>query len=185
MKFLLRIDDALDLAAEHAMGGIIGLLFNALFADKNLIALDGVNTSAPGGWLNHHYKQLYIQFAYVCATVGYAFFMTALLAKILDMMPWTRLRTSPEEEALGMDDVQARTRRYHTTISWAHNISLSPSSSANSLQTTSKYGGTIATGRQLTMMRFPYEQQKTVSLSRPPRIRLPLRPLEIDMVCQI
>ncbi|KAI0085677.1 ammonium transporter [Irpex rosettiformis] len=105
LKFLLRIDDALDLAAEHAMGGIIGLLFNALFADKNLIALDGV-TSVPGGWLNHNWKQLYIQFAYVCATVGYSFFMTALLAKTFDMVPWMRLRTSPEEEALGMDDVQ-------------------------------------------------------------------------------
>jgi ammonium transporter, Amt family len=87
------------------MGGIIGLLFNGLFADKNLVALDGV-TSVSGGWLNHNYKQLYIQFAYVCATVGYTFVVTALLAKLLDVLPAFRLRASPEEEALGMDDTQ-------------------------------------------------------------------------------
>lgn len=105
LKFYLRIDDALDLGAEHAMGGIIGLFFNGLFADKNLVALDGVS-SIPGGWLNHHYKQLYVQFAYICATVGYTFVVTALLAKALDMIPYMRLRASPEEEALGMDDTQ-------------------------------------------------------------------------------
>ena len=59
-----------DLAAEHAIGGIIGLLFNALFADKDLIALDGVNTTSSGGWINHNWKQLYIQFTYICAAVG-------------------------------------------------------------------------------------------------------------------
>lgn len=88
------------------MGGIIGLLWNALFADKDLIALDGVNTTAPGGWLNGHWKQLYMQFAYVVATCGYTFVVTALLAKGLDSIPLFRLRASPEEEALGMDDTQ-------------------------------------------------------------------------------
>lgn len=88
------------------MGGIIGLLWNALFADKDLIALDGVNTTAPGGWLNGHWKQLYMQFAYVVATCAYTFVVTALLAKGLDSIPLFRLRASPEEEALGMDDTQ-------------------------------------------------------------------------------
>ena len=107
VKFMLRIDDALDLGAEHAMGGIIGLFFNGLFADKYLVALDGV-TSVSGGWINHNYKQLYIQFAYICATVAYTFVVTALLAKALDTIPYFRLRASPEEEALGMDDTQVR-----------------------------------------------------------------------------
>lgn len=104
---MLRIDDALDLGAEHAMGGIIGLFFNGLFADKDLVALDGV-TSVSGGWINHNYKQLYIQFAYICAAVGYTFVVTALLAKTLDMIPFFHLRASPEDEALGMDDTQVR-----------------------------------------------------------------------------
>lgn len=102
---MLRIDDALDLGAEHAMGGIIGLLLNGLFADKDLVALDGV-TTVPGGWLNHHYRQLYVQLAYVCATVAYTFVVTAALAAALDALPGCRLRASPEDEALGMDDTQ-------------------------------------------------------------------------------
>lgn len=101
-----------DLCAEHAIGGIVGLLFNGLFADSELIALDGVNTSVPGGWLNHNWKQLYIQFAYLCAVIGYSFVMTALIAKALDFIPWLRLRATPEAEVLGMDDAQVR----HTII---------------------------------------------------------------------
>ncbi|EKM48748.1 uncharacterized protein PHACADRAFT_202450 [Phanerochaete carnosa HHB-10118-sp] len=55
VKFYLHIDDALDLGVEHAMGGIIGLLLNGLFADKNLVALDSIS-AVPSGWLNHHYR---------------------------------------------------------------------------------------------------------------------------------
>ncbi|TCD68825.1 hypothetical protein EIP91_009692 [Steccherinum ochraceum] len=106
LKFFLRIDDALDLAAEHAIGGIVGLLFNAFFADGKLVALDNVNTSTQGGWIRHNWKQLYIQFAYVCATVAYSFVVTAILAKLVNSIPFLSLRSTPEEEALGMDDVQ-------------------------------------------------------------------------------
>lgn len=88
------------------MGGIIGLFFNGLFADNELIALDGVNTSVPGGWTKHNWKQMYIQIAYIGATVGYTFVVTALLAKGLDMIPYFSLRSSVEDEALGMDDTQ-------------------------------------------------------------------------------
>jgi Amt family ammonium transporter len=48
VKYLIGIDDALDLFAEHAMGGILGLLANGLFADNAIIALDDVNTAVPG-----------------------------------------------------------------------------------------------------------------------------------------
>ena len=119
----MRIDDALDLFAEHAvgmiiifhtgytiyvsiLGGIIGLLFNALFAKNSIIALDDVNGSISGGWLDHNWKQLYIQFTYICAACAYAFVMTALLAKAIDMIPGLHLRGTDEAERLGMDDDQ-------------------------------------------------------------------------------
>ncbi|KZT67603.1 ammonium transporter [Daedalea quercina L-15889] len=106
IKFLLRVDDALDLYAEHAIGGVVGLIFNALFADSELIALDGVNTSVPGGWIDRNWKQLYIQVAYVFATCGYSFVVTAIIAKTIDLIPGLALRTTPEMEAIGMDDAQ-------------------------------------------------------------------------------
>lgn len=106
LKFLVRIDDALDLFAEHAVGGIIGLLVNAIFARSDIIALDDVNTSFPGGWLNHNWKQLYIQFAYVCAVCAYTFFMTVLIAKTINCIPGLHLRADDEAETLGMDEDQ-------------------------------------------------------------------------------
>lgn len=106
LKFLFRIDDALDLYAEHAVGGIIGLLFNGFFAKSDIIALDGINTGVEGGWIDHNWKQLYKQFAYVCAVCGYAFVVTAIIAKSVDMVPGLRLRASDEAEGLGMDEDQ-------------------------------------------------------------------------------
>lgn len=102
-----------DLYAEHAIGGVIGLIFNALFADSHLIALDGVNTSVPGGWIEHNYKQLYIQVAYVFATCGYSFVVTAVIAKAIDLIPGLALRATPEMESIGMDDAQVRLRFPH------------------------------------------------------------------------
>ncbi|KAG6812063.1 hypothetical protein H0H92_004594 [Tricholoma furcatifolium] len=105
VKFLIRVDDALDLFAEHAVGGIVGLILTAFFASPTVIALDDIN-SGPGGWVNHHWKQLYIQFAYVCATCGYSFVVTAILAKVVDLIPGLHLRNTPEAEKRGMDEIE-------------------------------------------------------------------------------
>jgi Amt family ammonium transporter len=67
--------------------------------------LDGVS-NIEGGWLDHNYKQLYKQFAYVCATCAYNFVVTALICKALDLIPGLSLRASAEAEEIGMDDDQ-------------------------------------------------------------------------------
>jgi Amt family ammonium transporter len=103
---LVRIDDALDLFAEHAVGGMVGLLLNGFFASGQIIALDDVNTSIVGGWLDQNWKQLYIQFAYICATSAYTFVATAFIAKCVDLIPGLRLRSTPEAEKLGMDEIE-------------------------------------------------------------------------------
>lgn len=107
VKFLIKIDDSLDVFAEHAIGGIVGLIFNALFGANYIIGLDGVNNGAfPGGWLDHHYAQLYIQIAYVVATCAYSFVVSAIIAKLIDIIPGLHLRASEEAELMGMDDDQ-------------------------------------------------------------------------------
>jgi ammonium transporter, Amt family len=85
---------------------MVGLIFNALFGADYIIGLDGVNTGATGGWINHKYKQLYIQIAYVVACTAYSFVVSAILAKIIDLIPGLYLRASEEAELLGMDDDQ-------------------------------------------------------------------------------
>lgn len=106
VKFLVGIDDSLDVFAEHAIGGIVGLLFNALFAADYIIGLDGVNTGLTGGWLDHKYRQLYIQVAYIVAASAYSFVVSAIIAKLIDMVPGLHLRASEEAELMGMDDDQ-------------------------------------------------------------------------------
>lgn len=105
VKFAINVDDSLDIFAQHGVGGIVGLLTNAFFASHSVITLDGVSTNA-GGWIDHNWKQLYIQLAYIIAACFYTFFVTALLAHYINTVPGLRLRIKAEEEALGPDEVE-------------------------------------------------------------------------------
>lgn len=145
----------LDLYAEHAIGGVIGLIFNALFADSHLIALDGVNTSVPGGWIEHNYKQLYIQVAYVFATCGYSFVVTAIIDKGIDLIPGLALRAAPEMESIGMDDAQVRLRFYYSIHALRTVLTRAHGRSASSRRTTSRCAGTTRTGRRPSTTRTP------------------------------
>jgi len=95
--------------AEHAVGGMLGLLANGFFSATYIVGLDGVNADAtlyPGGWITHNYKQLYKQFAYICAVSAYSFVVSVILAFIINHIPGLHLRASEEAELLGMDDDQ-------------------------------------------------------------------------------
>jgi len=105
-KFVVGIDDALDVFAEHGVGGIVGLIFNAFFAADYIIGLDGVNTGVTGGFLNGNFRLLYVQIAYIVACCSYMFVVSAIIAKGIDMIPGLHLRASEEAELLGMDDDQ-------------------------------------------------------------------------------
>jgi Amt family ammonium transporter len=92
--------------AEHGIGGMVGLIFVGLFANDSIIALDGVNAGVVGGFVDHNYALLYKQVAMVAAASGYAFVVSAVLAKAIDCVPGLRLRATDEAELLGMDDDQ-------------------------------------------------------------------------------
>lgn len=103
----MRIDDALDVFAEHGVAGMLGLLANGVFGAGYIIGLDGVNTGLyQGGWIAHNWKQLYIQFTYIVAVTAYTFVVSTLLAFIIDKIPGLKLRASEEAELLGMDDAE-------------------------------------------------------------------------------
>lgn len=107
IKYWVRIDDSMDVFAEHGIAGMIGLLFNGLFSASYIIGLDGVNTGAiTGGFLDRNWKQLYIQLAYIVAATGYSFVVSAILAYAVNYIPGLHLRASDEAELLGMDDDQ-------------------------------------------------------------------------------
>ena len=97
----------MDIFAEHAVAGMLGLMANALFGATYIIGLDGVNTGIiQGGWINHQYRQFYVQLSYVLAATGYAFVMSLIIAYGINFIPGLHLRASEEAELLGMDDDQ-------------------------------------------------------------------------------
>lgn len=97
----------MDVFAEHGIAGMLGLIANALFGATYIIGLDGVNTGTiVGGFINHNYKKLYIQVAYIIAVTGYTFVMSSIIAFAINLIPGLHLRASEEAELLGMDDDQ-------------------------------------------------------------------------------
>jgi len=99
IKYIIRIDDSLDIFAEHGVAGMVGLLFIAFFGTADVIGMDGVNVNyPPAGWLDHNWKQLYKQFAYILVCSVYAFVVSAIIAFIINFVPGLHLRASEEAE---------------------------------------------------------------------------------------
>ncbi|KAI0490227.1 ammonium transporter [Xylaria cf. heliscus] len=105
LKFVMGADDALDIFAVHGIGGIIGNLLTGLFAADYIANLDGFS-SIPGGWINHNYIQLAYQIADSVAGFSYSFVLTCVILFLLNLIPGLSLRVAPEEEDIGIDDIQ-------------------------------------------------------------------------------
>lgn len=105
LKFLLRIDDALDIFAVHGMGGFVGNVCTAFFAADYVARLDGV-TEIPGGWINQHWIQIGYQLADSFSGGAYSFVGTCVILFIMNLIPGLHLRASEEAEILGIDDAE-------------------------------------------------------------------------------
>jgi Amt family ammonium transporter len=105
LKFVIGVDDALDIFAEHAIGGLIGNILTGFFAADYIAHLDGY-TVIPGGWLNHNWRQVGIQLADSFSGGGYSFLGTCLILFVMNLIPGLSLRASEEAEILGIDDAE-------------------------------------------------------------------------------
>ncbi|KAI0996231.1 Ammonium transporter 1 [Podosphaera aphanis] len=105
LKFWFGIDDALDIFAEHAVGGFVGNILTAFFATDYIAHLDNF-TVIPGGWLNRHWIQLAYQLADSLAGGAYSFVGTCLILFIMNLIPGLSLRATEEAEVLGIDDTE-------------------------------------------------------------------------------
>lgn len=110
LKFLIRIDDGLDVFALHGVGGAVGSICTALFAAEYVFSLDGVGGDGPLGWMDHHYVQLPYQLAAIGSVYGWSFVVTSLVLVIMNYTPylkkWTHIRMNDEDEQLGSDRAQ-------------------------------------------------------------------------------
>merc|ERR1712000_295752 len=105
LKFLIGVDEALDIFAVHGVGGIVGNILTGVFAASWIAKLDGAEWE-PLGWIEHHWVQMGYQFAGTVAAFAWSFTLPCLILFLLNLVPGLSLRATPEEEELGMDDVQ-------------------------------------------------------------------------------
>ncbi|MFC1867560.1 ammonium transporter [Thermodesulfobacteriota bacterium] len=95
LKSRLGYDDSLDVVGIHGLGGTWGALATGLFAST------AINPDGANGLFFGNPGQLWIQFVSVIATMVFAFFMTLIILKVVDMV--VGLRVTDEEEERGLD----------------------------------------------------------------------------------
>lgn len=105
LKYLVHVDDSLDVLAEHGIAGMVGLIFNGIFGSATVIGYDGVSDHL-GGWLDHNWKQLYIQIVYILATTAYSAGVSAVLCFVINLIPGLHLRVDYAAEEAGLDEDQ-------------------------------------------------------------------------------
>jgi len=105
LKFILRVDDALDIFAVHGIGGLVGNICTAFFAADYIAHLDNVQV-IKGGWLNHNWVQLGYQLADSFSGGCYSFAATTIILLAMNMIPGLSLRASDEAEIAGIDDTE-------------------------------------------------------------------------------
>ncbi|KAH0843370.1 hypothetical protein AYO21_09945 [Fonsecaea monophora] len=105
LKFLLHIDDSLDIFAIHGIGGLVGDLLTGLFAADYIAHLDGFS-EIDGGWLNKHWIQLAYQLCDGVTGMAYSFVLSCVILFLLNFIPGLHLRASEQEEIMGMDETE-------------------------------------------------------------------------------
>ncbi|GAA4929743.1 ammonium transporter [Mucilaginibacter defluvii] len=91
------IDDTLDVFPCHGVGGMVGMLLTGVFAHTNV---NSANTTGNG--LFYGDTKLFV--THLIALVGvsaFAFVGSFILLKVTDLI--SKLRVTPEEEAIGLD----------------------------------------------------------------------------------
>jgi Amt family ammonium transporter len=95
LKSRLGYDDSLDVVGIHGLGGTWGALATGLFASKL------INPNGANGLFFGNPGQLWTQFLAVAVTWVFAFVMTSIILKVVDMI--VGLRVTDEDEERGLD----------------------------------------------------------------------------------
>ncbi len=103
LKAKLGYDDSLDVSSVHGVGGLLGVLAVGVLASPEL-------TGTQGGLLSGHADLLLIQAISALAVAAYTGVATVVILLVVDRV--IGLRTSPEDEDLGLDLAQHGQRGY-------------------------------------------------------------------------
>ncbi|KAF4339931.1 ammonium permease MEPA [Fusarium beomiforme] len=103
-KYILSVDDGLDIFAIHGIGGVIGDILTGFFATHYVPALDGVSGDAyEGGWWDGNYRQMGLQLAGAVTCAAWSFVISCILLFVIGKIPGLHLRASEEHEIRGLD----------------------------------------------------------------------------------
>ncbi len=102
-KTKLGYDDSLDVIGVHLVGGIVGSLLLAFFADASVNAVVGEN---EGIFLGGGVELLLDQLVAVGATIIYTFVVTYVIMFVLNKVMRGGVRVSEEDEQIGLDQTQ-------------------------------------------------------------------------------
>jgi Amt family ammonium transporter len=95
LRMKLRIDESLDVFACHGMGGAWGAIATGIFANK------AINPAGANGLLYGNPGLLGVQVFSVAVIAVFAFVVTIILAKLVDV--FIGLRVKDNEEMVGLD----------------------------------------------------------------------------------
>ena len=107
-KKTLRFDDSLDVFAVHGVGGILGMLATGIFTST------AVNNAGANGLLFGNGVQLLKQFTGILVVAAFAFAVTWILGKLIDVA--IGLRVSQAEETVGLDISEHSERAYGGSV---------------------------------------------------------------------
>jgi Amt family ammonium transporter len=102
MKNKLGFDDSLDVFAVHGMGGIWGALATGIFASSAI--------SGTSGLIEGNISQVLTQIVSILVVAAFAFIVTLILGKLVDIT--IGLRVGEADEVIGLDLAQHGERAY-------------------------------------------------------------------------
>jgi Amt family ammonium transporter len=102
MKNKLGFDDSLDVFAVHGMGGIWGALATGIFASSAI--------SGTSGLIEGNVTQVLTQIISILVVAAFAFVVTLILGKLVDIT--VGLRVGEADEVIGLDLAQHGERAY-------------------------------------------------------------------------
>jgi Amt family ammonium transporter len=106
LRTRLKFDDALEVVAVHGVGGIWGAFATGIFA------LAVINPAGADGLIAGNAEQILKQLVAIGATLGYSLGATAIILKVLDVIPGLGLRVSENDEDQGLDLTSHGERAY-------------------------------------------------------------------------
>ncbi|KAG6113185.1 hypothetical protein E4U13_003975 [Claviceps humidiphila] len=101
-KYLIGVDDALDIFAVHGVGGITGGIMTGVFGSSYIAGLDG-DTYAPIGWIEGHWEQMGYQLSGIFSAALWSFTVSSLILFLMNLTPGLSLRVSVSGEEAGVD----------------------------------------------------------------------------------